>query len=323
MAGSSCPCPLCGRDKQAAAIWKVSYGLIWKRLADEWQVIPPDDIIGKYSPSAETSLLECGGCGLQFFHPAYAGGTDFYGLLTSSPRYYNSWKWEFGWVRECLPPAAAVLDVGCGRGDFLAAVLPQVRRAAGLELDQRMAAEARARGLEVESGQLESFARAHAGAFDAACLFHVVEHLADLPSFIRQVVACLRPGGSLYLSVPNRERSLKKPFESLDCPPHHLSRWGPRQMEHLAETLGLRLVHLELEPVDVTGLRAHFADSLERWCTGKLPGGAFLGRWSARVVRRIFFCTPLLSLYARTRFFDKIGFKGFSMVAHYLAVGSE
>jgi hypothetical protein len=94
-------------------------------------------------------------------------------------------------------------------------------------------------------------------------------------------------------------------------------------MEHLAEKLGLRLVLLELEPVDVTGLRAHFADSLERWCTGKLPGGAFLGRWSARVVRRIFFCAPLHSLYERTRFFDRIGFRGFTMAAHYQAVGLE
>jgi SAM-dependent methyltransferase len=219
LAGSSGSCPLCGRDEQAAAIWKVPYGLIWKRLADEWQVSPPEDIIRKCSPSTETSLFECVGCGLQFFHPACSGGTDFYGLLASSPRYYNAWKWEFGWARECLPAAAAVLDVGCGRGDFLAAVLPRARRAAGLELDERTAAEARARGLEVESGQLESFARAHAGEFDAACLFHVMEHLADLHSFIRQVVACLWPGGSLYVSVPNRERSLKKPFESLDCPP--------------------------------------------------------------------------------------------------------
>jgi SAM-dependent methyltransferase len=321
-AGPPGPCPLCARQEQAAAVWKAPYGLIWKRLADEWQVIPTEDIIRKYSPSTATSLFECVGCGLQFFHPASSGGTDFYGLLASSPRYYSARKWEFGWVSERLPPAGAVLDVGCGRGDFLAAVLPQTRRAAGLELDQRTAAEARARGLEVESGDLESFARAHAGEFDAACLFHLVEHLADLRPFIRQVVACLRPGGSLYVSVPNRDRSLKGPFESLDCPPHHLSRWGPRQMERLAGELGLRLVHLELEPVDVTGLRAHFADSLERWCRGKLPGGAFLGRWSARAVRRILFCTPLRALYERTRFFDRAGFRGFTMAAHYQPVES-
>lgn len=299
------------------------YSLIWKGLADEWDILSPEDIIRKYSPSGESSLFECAGCGLQFFHPASPGGTDFYALLTSSPRYYNAWKWEFGRVREYLPRTAAVLDVGCGRGDFLTAVRPRVRRAAGIELDQRTAAEARARGLEVESGQLESFARSHAGTFDAVCLFHVVEHLADLPSFMQEAVACIRPGGSLYLSVPNRERSLKKPFESLDCPPHHLSRWGPRQMAHLAETLGLRLVHLELEPVDVTGLRAHFADGLERWCTGNLPGGAFLGRWSARVFRRIVFCAPLHSLYGRTRLFDRIGFRGGSMLARYQLEGSE
>jgi SAM-dependent methyltransferase len=301
----------------------VPYSLIWKRLSEEWQVNPPEEIIRKYSPSTETVLLECVGCGLGFFHPALSGDNDFYGLLASSPRYYNAWKWEFGWVRDRLPPSAEVLDVGCGRGDFLAAILPQVRRAAGLELDEGAAAEASSRGLEIESGHLESFARAHTGEFDAACLFHVVEHLADIRSFVGQVAACLRPGGSLYLSVPNRDRYLKEPFESLDCPPHHLSRWGPRQMEHLAGRVGLRLVRLEFEPVNLTDLRAHFADSLERWCAGKLPGGAFLGRWSARFVRRVLFSAPLLSLYGRTRFFDRIGLKGFSLVAHCRTAGAE
>jgi hypothetical protein len=94
-------------------------------------------------------------------------------------------------------------------------------------------------------------------------------------------------------------------------------------MERLAGELGLRLVSLEVEPVDVRGLRAHFADSLERWCRGRLPGGTFLGRWSARAVRRVLFCAPLHSLYRRTRFFDRVGFRGFTMVAHYQTAGSE
>ena len=278
----------------------------------------PEEVARRLTPAPESALLACGACGLQYFSPALPGDRDYYLALAASPRYYSPTKWEFGWVGDRLAPGDAVLDVGCGAGDFLAAVAPRVRRAAGLETSSAAAAAARARGLDVELAGPEDFARRHEGEFDAVCLFHVAEHVPVVLTLLQAAVRCLRPGGTLYVSVPNRRRICRGALESLDCPPHHLSRWAPRQLAWLAGALGMRFVRLACEPADPAMLR----DWLPRRLAARLEkipaAGAALGWLSTRILDRTVFHRRLLRAYGKTRFFDRLGFHGMSMVAAYV-----
>jgi 2-polyprenyl-3-methyl-5-hydroxy-6-metoxy-1,4-benzoquinol methylase len=319
----SCPgCPLCGAPQAGREIARIPYRAIWDALALEWEVRPAREVVARLTPGDTAFLRECARCGLQYFTPARAGDGAFYESLATSPRYYSSWKWEFGWVCDRLASGAAVLDVGCGAGDFLAAAALRGGRAVGLEQSAAAARAARARGLQVSEEPLEDFSRAHRREFDAVCLFHVLEHLESVRPFLRTLLDCLRPGGSLFLSLPNRDRTFRQPLEPLDCPPHHLTRWSSRQIGWLAASLGLRLVEISREPVDVMQMRGEVARRLRVRLEGIPGAGPALGRWSNRILVRTLLHPSICRLGGRTGVFDRLGMRGMAIAARCV-LGAE
>jgi len=316
-------CPCCGAAGSSTFLFTIPYHVIWTLLAEEWQAIFSVDVIRRHTPAEVASLLLCRECGLQFFDPPSAGDEDFYRELGGSPLYYSPWKWEFGWVRERLSRGMDVLDVGCGRGDFLAHIESVVRRAAGLEQNTDAAAAAAARGLEVTAGGLAEYAERNVESFDAVCAFHVVEHLTDVVPFLRHLSRCLRPGGQVFLSVPNRARYYRKPVEPLDCPPHHLSRWEPVQLRRLGDLVGLRVLEISIQPVDVNMIREEIPAGIRRRLETIPAAGGFLGRWSTRILARTLFRKSLRSWYERSGIFDRMGFQGANVAVRYAKAESR
>ena len=304
-------CPLCGSPRIGREIERVPFRAIWEALAAEWEVRPAAEVVAGNTPGDETLLCECAACGLQYFSPARAGDGGFYEALASAARYYSAWKWEFDWVCARLPAGAAVLDVGCGAGDFLAAAAQRGCRPAGIEQSAVAAARARARGFPVAEEPLADFSRGHRGAFDAVCLFHVLEHLETLRPFLPDLLDCLRPGGSLFVSLPDRDRTFRRPFEPLDFPPHHLTRWSSRQIERLAASLGLRLAEMAGEPVDAMQWRG---EVLRR-------ASARLGAIPGAVLSRTLLHPALCRFGGRSGVFQRFGMRGMSLAAHCVLEG--
>lgn len=129
--------------------------------------------------------------------------------------------WEFGetaWFESSLfiddvqetfseisPIRPPLLDVGCGRGRFSAAVL---RRFGGPVT-----------GVDVSRYSLRSFAGHCAVAdscdlpfgdhvFQSVAAILVLEHLPDYRRFLREAARVLRPGGDLFLLFPNRRSAV-------------------------------------------------------------------------------------------------------------------
>lgn len=316
-------CPVCGAAPAAEPLETVPYQRIWDLLATEWGVRFPGDVVRRHSPGSDACLVECGGCGLQFFLPLAGGDEEFYRGLAESPTYYSPEKWEFDWTLRRLSPSMSVLDVGCGRGNFLEKVRPRVRKAVGLEANPSAAADARARGLEVVAGELETFAQPNARAFDAACAFHVVEHLALPVTFLRGLLSCVRVGGSLFLSMPNRLRCGRGALEPLDCPPHHLSRWSPAQLRTLEDLLPVRLEEMALEPVEISVPRERLRERVKRGAK-RIPGvGDYIGTWGGRAAVRLVFPRFLHAVYRRWGILERLGYCGLSMVARYTVLREE
>jgi SAM-dependent methyltransferase len=107
---------------------------------------------------------------------------------------------------ELLAGRQPVLDVGCGRGEFLELLREAEIPARGVDLDSGMVARARAKGLDVEQGDgvefIERLAERSQGAVFAA---QVVEHLPyeRLLVFLRQAARVLAPHGLLILETVN------------------------------------------------------------------------------------------------------------------------
>ena len=102
--------------------------------------------------------------------------------------------------------ASDVLDVGCGRGEFLEILAAAGVTGKGIDLNHEMAESCRARGLEVAEadavGYLDSLPDASLGGLFAA---QVVEHLQPgyLLRFLELARHKLRPGARMVLETLN------------------------------------------------------------------------------------------------------------------------
>jgi SAM-dependent methyltransferase len=117
----------------------------------------------------------------------------------------------------------ALLDVGAGRGRFVAEAARAGWRAGGLEPSLRGGEGARARGVELQRAGVED-ALIEPGSVDAAALWHVLEHLDDPAPALARVAGWLRPGGLLIVGVPNlgsvQARAGGARWYHLDVPRH-------------------------------------------------------------------------------------------------------
>lgn len=126
-----------------------------------------------------------------------------------------------------LPPAATILDIGCGDGTFL----ELIRRyhsgpLHGLEPPGASADRAALKqGINLHCSFLNESALPPA-SFDLITLRHVFEHLADPVAAIHQISRLTRNNGAVYLSLPNiqswQARWFKGDWFHLD-PPRHLN----------------------------------------------------------------------------------------------------
>jgi len=96
-----------------------------------------------------------------------------------------------------------LLDIGCGRGEFLKAAEKNGWKAIGSEFSQEAIELCKRDNLEVVSGKLSevNFPENH---FDVICMQEVIEHIDEKPEEIfNEISRILRPGGVLYLTTPN------------------------------------------------------------------------------------------------------------------------
>jgi SAM-dependent methyltransferase len=116
-----------------------------------------------------------------------------------------------------------ILDVGAGRGRFVAQARAAGWYAHGIEPSLRGVEGARAIGVELVQSGIED-AAVPAASLDAAELWHVLEHLDDPGVALARIAGWLRPGGLLLVGVPNlasvQARAGGPRWYHLDVPRH-------------------------------------------------------------------------------------------------------
>jgi SAM-dependent methyltransferase len=101
-------------------------------------------------------------------------------------------------------PKGNFLDVGCGLGFFLDGIRQSSQWiVSGIEFSPEAVAFAREKlNLDVRCGELSSAGYPDA-FFDYVHICNVLEHVTDPARFLKECRRILRPGGTLYLCVPN------------------------------------------------------------------------------------------------------------------------
>jgi len=116
-----------------------------------------------------------------------------------------------------------VLDLGCGRGEWLTLLRSWAIPARGVDLETSMVTLCQAQGHEVACTDAISALRAYTDAsLSLVSALHLVEHLPfeTLNTLMRESLRVLRPGGVLLLETPNAENLLVGAHEFYTDPTH-------------------------------------------------------------------------------------------------------
>lgn len=147
-----------------------------------------------------------------------------------------------------LSQAGSVLDLGCGRGEFLDLLRSSGVKSRGVEFDQALAGAARRRGLDVVEGDLLEVMQAEADeSWAAITAMHVFEHLsaAQLIRTLEQARRVLVPGGLLLIESPNPE-TLRVGASEFWLDPTHLRPLPPDTMRLFLVAAGFEIERIEL-----------------------------------------------------------------------------
>jgi len=103
---------------------------------------------------------------------------------------------------------AGVLDIGCGRGEWLELLRDENIGACGIDINEAMAKDCIERGLDVQVGDaIAHLRRLPDNALGALTGFHIIEHvpLDTLIELIEEAHRVIQPGGLVIFETPNPE----------------------------------------------------------------------------------------------------------------------
>lgn len=144
-----------------------------------------------------------------------------------------------------------VLDLGCGRGEWLELLQEHGRKARGVDCNERMVDHCKALGIDVvQSDVLFYLPTLPDASLGAVTSFHMIEHLPfdTTLALVDEALRLLKSGGILILETPNPQNILVG-SHSFHFDPSHLKPLPSPMLRFFVEARGFCDVHVrELHP---------------------------------------------------------------------------
>ncbi len=205
------PCPLCGSKQNK----------LWASATDL-----------EYLTTSQTfQYFKCPQCSCLFIHPVPVNKLsviyppNYYSFSGDQPSWVEKAKqtMDARWLRRILGRISVdqinILDVGGGTGwmlDLLKNIDPRVALTQVVDMDQKAAQKARAKGHRYFQGPIEAFATRQ--KFHLVLMFNLIEHVKDPIQVLQKIQKVLVPGGLLLVKTPN--------IDSWDAQLFRHGNWG-------------------------------------------------------------------------------------------------
>lgn len=211
-----------------------------------------------FTVSKETfSIVSCTNCGLKFTNPRpaeedlhkYYESDDYISHTNKGNNLLNNlYKLARVYTMEQKSrllrkwsPKGALLDVGCGTGDFLSYNKKLGWSVSGVEVSAKAREQAETQLQQVLYTSLQEVPEKK---FQAITLWHVLEHVGELEKTCQQIVNRLDSAGTLIVAVPNCEaydaHYYQEYWAAYDVP-RHLYHFTQGTMEQLWKKFGMRI----------------------------------------------------------------------------------
>ncbi len=203
--------------------------------------------VGYLFSTSSIDLVSCSNCQLQYYSPATSGDEKFYNRLQQEEWYYVDEKEEYHYSQQFIFEGAKVLEIGSGKGAFA----KKLSKAdyTGLEFSTEAILIAEKQGIKLVNESIEQHALENKNSYDVVCSFQVLEHVEDIHNFVKSSLAALKENGLMLISVPSENSFLSYSVnDTLNLPPHHISRWKDEVFQHMADLFQLELVAVKHQP---------------------------------------------------------------------------
>ncbi len=210
----------------------------------------------------ETTVVRCEACKVVYANPTlipesnpYAQeSADEYFKLHDSQQKILLGERLAAFAEKVQGSAGRMLELGCGRGEFLKGASNRGWKVYGVEMTEDYAEVASSHGIEIERSSIED-CKSLDQTYDVVLLAAILEHLYDPMQTLKRVREALRPGGLIYIDVPN-ESSLTMRFGNLymrarrrdwsinlspTFPPFHVVGFSPKSLRHALNSVGFRV----------------------------------------------------------------------------------
>jgi len=155
--------------------------------------------------------------------------------------------------KEIYEKPLTVIDLGCGRGEWLELMLENGFEPKGVDISDRMIEICRQRGFYVEKQDaVKALEDLPSDSHVVVSAFHLVEHIPfnDVYKLVKEALRVLKPGGILILETPNPE-NLVVASTSFYMDPTHVRPVPPLLLSFLVEYCGFfrhRILRLQESP---------------------------------------------------------------------------
>lgn len=137
-----------------------------------------------------------------------------------------------------------ILDLGAGIGAFLNTMKEKGWEVTGIEPDEGARQQAKNLfGLELNGTAVLN--QLPENSYDVITLWHVLEHVHQLHSYVERLKALLKTNGKIFIAVPNYgslDSSIYKLYWAAYDVPRHLYHFTPKAMDVLMKEHGLKVI---------------------------------------------------------------------------------